>query len=415
MVGFTNTCLELFDKVPVLDPILGSSVQEVYPITSLNESSIEFEYQTDRNVFLDLRETFLLVKISLDRSKRVKEETDETLVKKVTCVNNILHSLFSNCEVFVNNTQIYNSNNLYPHKAFISNEFNGAHAEYKGLLQCHGYQFESSVADTTKGVFLARSNALVGGDITLYGKLSVDFFTTEKLLLPKTKLRLKLIRSRPNFYLLTEEKNLSINIKDVTLFTRRVTVQENMQRYIENHLLREPAMYHYLETDARTFIIPKGQNQFIQENVFNNAPIRRVCIAMNSNSAFTGTFDENPFHYRKFGLREIRIVRGNQPIVLMDTTKDARVYVSTMKAMKYNDETPSIPFDKYKDHYMLVFDLTSLQDAADHIYYPELVGESLRLELYFEKPLEQVTEIIVLGERLSTVKIDRFGVVTKNS
>ena len=67
-----------------------------------------------------------------------------------------------------------------------------------------------------------------------------------------------------------------------------------------------------METIARTFIIPSRQNQFIQENVFNNAPIRRIAIAMNTNSAFTRHFQENPFHYRKFVLRELRIVRGGE-------------------------------------------------------------------------------------------------------
>ena len=33
---------------------------------------------------------------------------------------------------------------------------------------------------------------------------------------------------------------------------------------------------------------------------------------MNTNSAFTGHFQKNPFHYRKFGLRELRIVRGGE-------------------------------------------------------------------------------------------------------
>ena len=67
-----------------------------------------------------------------------------------------------------------------------------------------------------------------------------------------------------------------------------------------------------METISRTSIIPSGQNQFIQEIVFNNAPIRRIAIAMNINSAFNGHFQENPFHCRKFGLRELRIVRGGE-------------------------------------------------------------------------------------------------------
>ena len=37
---------EIFDKIPVLEPIESSHVQEVYPSTSLDESSIEFEFET---------------------------------------------------------------------------------------------------------------------------------------------------------------------------------------------------------------------------------------------------------------------------------------------------------------------------------------------------------------------------------
>ena len=63
---------------------------------------------------------------------------------------------------------------------------------------------------------------------------------------------------------------------------------------------------------------------------------------------------------------------------------------------------------------MLVFDLISMQDAAENCHYLELVGEQLRLELNFTNPLENVTELIVLGERISSVAVDKFGVVGKN-
>ena len=65
-----------------------------------------------------------------------------------------------------------------------------------------------------------------------------------------------------------------------------------------------------METIARTFIIPSGQNHVIQENVF-----KKIAIAMNTNSAFTGYFQENTFHYQKFGLRELRNVQGGRAIV----------------------------------------------------------------------------------------------------
>ena len=54
-----------------------------------------------------------------------------------------------------------------------------------------------------------------------------------------------------------------------------------------------------------------------------------------------------------------------------------------------------------------------MQKATKNSHYPELVGEPLRLELNFTFPLEHVTELIVLGERMSSVAVDKFGVVGK--
>ena len=72
---FTSTCFELFETVPVLNPIIGSNVQEVFPSTSLDERSFEYEYETDRNNFLDFGDTYLLLKVKLqDSAISVKRE-----------------------------------------------------------------------------------------------------------------------------------------------------------------------------------------------------------------------------------------------------------------------------------------------------------------------------------------------------
>ena len=86
-----------------------------------------------------------------------------------------------------------------------------------------------------------------------------------------------------------------------------------------------------METIVRSLIIPSGHNQFTQENVFNNAPIRKIVIAASTDSAFTGHFQDNPFHYQKFVLRELRIVRGGRAIVSIDTTNGCKAFVTTMK------------------------------------------------------------------------------------
>ena len=85
-----------------------------------------------------------------------------------------------------------------------------------------------------------------------------------------------------------------------------------------------------------------------------------------------------------------------------------------MKAINSEDDIPSIPINDCKDHYLLVFDLKPKQDNAENCYYRELKGEPLRLELNFTFPLKQGTTLIVLGQQMSSVAVDKFGVVGKN-
>ena len=324
-----------------------------------------------------------------------------------------MNSIFSNVEVYINNQQIYNSNGLYAHKFYISNNFEAAISEYKGVLHCEGYDYEQDPEDFSNLLpdpfFTRRMKLLSRPDgFMLYGKLGIDFFSTSELLYPNMKIRLRLNRARPIFHMISDISKVSLGIVDCSVYTRRIALKDDYHKKRMDMLAYAHVEYNYLETLAKTFIIPARQNQFIQENIFNNAPIRRVAIAMNTNSAFTGSFTENPFWYQHFDLRQTRILRGGQPIVDFETADNYR-HVTTMKAMNFKCDIPSIHIDDFKVHYVLVFDLTSMQDATENCHYPELVGEPLRLELNFTNSLENVTELIVLGERMSWVAVDKFA------
>ena len=160
-------------KVPIVDDVLSSHEQEVYPTISLDENCIEFEFQADRNYYVDLRQSFLTLKLKFvkgrgydtyESKEKKKEQKDESVVftetgtndeeeqegvARVTYVNNKMHSIFSNVGVYINNQQIYNSNGLYAHKSYISNNFKAAISEYKGVLHCEGYDYEQDPEDIT--------------------------------------------------------------------------------------------------------------------------------------------------------------------------------------------------------------------------------------------------------------------------
>ena len=335
---------------------------------------------------------------------------------QITDVNNILHRIFSNAELYINNHQIYNSNGLSAHKSHTSNNFKTTLSDYKGVLHCEGYDYHEDPQNLAEGPFFTRRMKLYSrpDGYMLYGKLGIDVPTTSELIYPNMKARIRLIRARPNFYMISENPNVSLGIVNCSLYTRRVVLKEDYHKKRMSQLAYAPIEYNYKETLAKTYIFPARQKYFIQENIFKNAPIRRIANARNSSSAFTGSFAENPFWYQQFNLRDIRILRGGQPIVHHDTTDNCRLYVTTMEAMNFQDDIQSIPVDNFEDHNVLVFDLTLMQDATEHCHYPEIIREPLRLDLYFNSPLEKVTEFILLGERMFSVAVDKFGVVAKN-
>ena len=69
--------------------------------------------------------------------KKSEDDSDEEPQNYLTYINNLLHSLFSNSEVYFNNTMVYNANGLYPHEVQILNEFNSSAVSNEGVLAYH--------------------------------------------------------------------------------------------------------------------------------------------------------------------------------------------------------------------------------------------------------------------------------------
>ena len=100
---------------------------------------------------------------------------------------------------------VYNANGLYPHKTKISNDFNSSALSNKGILACHGYTFEEFSKAFSMYPFTDRAISLGSGiNFSLNGTLALDLFTCEKLILSKIKVCILRFRTRPNFYMLSD-------------------------------------------------------------------------------------------------------------------------------------------------------------------------------------------------------------------
>ena len=151
--------------------------------------------------------------------------------------------------MYINNQQFHNSNGFYANKSYISNNLKGAISELKGVLHCEGYDYEEfpeeiMEAPPSEPFFTRRKKMPCRRDgFMLYGKMGVDFFSTSELLYPNMKIRLRLIRARPNFSMISDIPNVSLGIVDCSFYTRRIALKDDYHKKRRDMLAYTPVEF----------------------------------------------------------------------------------------------------------------------------------------------------------------------------
>ena len=159
-----------------------------------------------------------------------------------------------------------------------------------------------------------------------------------------------------------------------------------------------------------------GLHSWKQEDVFSRERIRRLAICLNTNEAFLGNNRLNPFHHRKIGLEQIYIYRDGLPLVdsPISTDDDKRLYFNTISDLAHIDNGHGIKLSEYPSHFLMVFDITSRQQASHDFIHPELTNHSITVELKFSAALPNNIEVFIIGEKTSTIYVDSARRVSKN-
>ena len=192
-----------------------------------------------------------------------------------------------------------------------------------------------------------------------------------------------------------------------------MAVSDNVVGAIVKTLLRTTAIYRCNEVITKIFLATMGQQSWKHEDIFTKEPIRRLIIAL---CAFIGNNTVNPFNYQKLGLREIKVFRNGfatagSPMSAID---NKRLYYNSMSALAYVENGHGILLSEFSNHFIMVFDLTSTQEATLDFIHPELTDSSITVELKFDTALANNVEVFFLGKKSSTAYIDSAKNVSKN-
>ena len=310
--------LELFSLPPAQTTIEASNWVHYKPISSLTDDSpIEFVVPGQGDEYIDLAHTMLSIDAQIMPSNvgARQSEVKHGAVPSIRPVNNLLHSLFSQVNVYLNQKLVSPPNNAYAYRAYIETLLNyGPAAKKSHLTSALWYDDTPSnmddLTDGNVGLFARRRLLHVGNSVDLLGHLHCNIFNQERFLLNGVEMRLRLVRSRNNFCLLgstSKDYTCGIKILEATLLVRRTKVAPDVLLTHARALSKATAKYPLTRVEIKTMSLHAGAYGETIDNVILGQLPKRIIIGFVDNKAFNCDFKLNPFNFHHYKINYLSL------------------------------------------------------------------------------------------------------------
>ncbi len=420
--------MDLFTVLPTQTSILSGTWDEYHPISSLLDGSpIEFNVAGTPEEYVDLSQTKLHIKAKITNA----DGTRIAQAAQVAPANLFLQSLFSQCEVSLNERLVSVASNNYSYRAYLETLLN--------------YGREAKESQLTAGLFIKdragmmdENDPLVNDDVAntglkkryeygvrsrvidMIGPLHSDIFMQDKLLLSGIDLKVKLTPAKDAFCLISPDAQgeFKVSITHASLMVRRVKVSPSVSLAHAKTLEVGTAKYDLNRVEVKAFSIPTGTMSFSKDNLFLGQLPHRLVIGFVDNDAYNGVLTKNPYNFKNMNLNHLSVMIDGQhvpeskPLTPKFTVAGGQNYVRSYQTLfsglnkMYQDTGPFISREEYPNGYTLFcFDLSPDLNAGDHL---NLVKKgNLRLEMRFAQALPQTIMVIVYAQFENILEVDK--------
>ena len=362
---FSKRCdkseVDLFSVPPTQQSLERGRWIDYAPISSVQnpDSAITFLIAgTDE--YIDLSKTILTVTGNI-----MKKDGTTKLIggdqSNVAPVNNFLHSLFKQVDVYLNGKQVTPAMGTYAYRSYIEtllnydvsakeSQFSSAlyykdtagKMEETGTLewssQTVNYRTAGANWSDTQNAsvkvyappsgnigFAKRRQFIINGNqFVLSGPIFSDIFMTDRLLLNMMDLKVVLNRSADSFSLMEIGNNPAIEPKvhftDVVLKVRKVKVDQSVSDRVERMLKQTPALYPIRRVECKILTIPQNLPNTRQDNIFSGIIPKSFVFGLVHVDAATGIYDKNPYNFQHFGVANLNLTANGQEIPFKQLT-----------------------------------------------------------------------------------------------
>lgn len=424
---FMKTELDLFSSQPMQTNILKTEEIAYNPIASLeNPSSIEFLAVGNGDTYRDLSSVYLRLVVKIENSE-VKNEKGDAVDSSPGVVNNLLHSLFRNCTIYLNNKAISQSDNNYHYRAYFEKILNYGKDAASTHLETTGWNLDTGDMNSLEGVQIKKRIKMYknGAKVELMGKIHGDMFNQSRLLLNNVDLKVILNLEKSNFYMMSKpEDNSNVKILAATMYMNHVTINPNILVAHHNVLQKRSAIYPYKRVEVKSYTLYAGNHSLSLDNIVMGQLPNLLIFAMVTSKSYNGTRDKNPFNFQHFNLQRFSLsVNGTQiPSQALEFDYSNRENIMSTRGyntlfngtgIHYYDKGHQITKDLYDNgHFMLAFDLTADRSysslCANHLNHG-----NIRIDGRFSEQISEPITCLIYCEYDSFIHINHERVVTQ--
>ena len=333
--------LELFQKKGVQTCITGRSVEKIKPLTSLQSHSdvLEFLCSGRPLSFMDICNVQL--RLVLHMQKKNGSPLAATDIS-VSVADLLLHSLFSQCEVFLNERPVTPSPHYYNYKSYLDLATSATPDAVQTQLQTLLFIPDDQPASANgSAAWTARQKPFLQSKrVELIGKVRADIMNIVNglYLLDNVSLRIRFTLAPQNFFLWSKSQNADaqIVIDEAQLLVPFMFVNPELSLGIEKYLLQHNAVYRYKSTQVKVFIHPPNTEVISCPISFSGKLPTNFLLTFIKTTDMSGDILSNPYNLQHFNCKEIQVfVNGTERKYEMDF--DTTVGCSSVLRTLYNE------------------------------------------------------------------------------
>ena len=423
----TKSELDLFSVPPTqvslekghwVDHLPVSSVSDGGPITFLCPGTEDY---------VDLAKTILVVRAKVTKANGDDLDQDE----KVGIVNNFLHSLFKQVDVFWKGKQVTQATGTYAYRVYLETLLNYGPAAKRSQLTAAMFYKDTSTKMDTADPTLAGDHANVNlglkkryefskrsGIIEMAGPIFCDVFMSERLLLSYVDLKILMNRNVDEFCLMASEADADYRVKlmEVYLKIRKVKVNPSISIAHELALKKGPAIYPVRRVECKSFIIPAGNPSLRKDNLYNGLVLKTIIFGMVDSAAFNGAYKKNPFNFQNFTTSFLAIsVNGEEvpfkPLQLSYTAATRRYIEAFLTLFSGTGKMfYDVGKDISRDEFVHGFNLYSADLSPDMCgssdHFNVVQRGNLAVDIKFSTAPTVAVSLVCYGEFENTIHID---------